>query len=104
MSNSKAHGVLLRWQRKSLNICAKDWRRWGLSKIINQVEYYRMRYPHGTKLRLTEPIEDKFTPKETGDIFTVDFIDDAGQIHGSWVSGGSIAVIIGKDKFEVVTE
>jgi len=34
----------------------------------------------------------------------VDFIDDAGQIHGSWVSGGSIAVIIGKDKFEVVIE
>lgn len=104
MSNSKVHGVSLRWQRKSLNICAKDWRRWRLSQIINQVEYYRMRYPHGTKLRLTEPIEDEFTPKETGDIFTVNFIDDAGQIHGSWASGGSIAVIIEKDKFEVVTE
>ncbi len=75
-----------------------------MSPIINKVEYYRMRYPHGTKLRLTEPIKDKFTPKEAGDIFTVDFIDDAGQIHGSWANGGSIAVIIGKDKFEVVIE
>lgn len=75
-----------------------------MSPIINKATYYRMRYPHGTKLRLTESIEDKFTPKEAGDIFTVDFIDDAGQIHGSWESGGSIAVIIGKDKFEVITE
>ena len=65
-----------------------------MSPIINKATYYRMRYPHGTKLRLTE----------AGDIFTVDFIDDAGQIHGSWASGGSIAVIIGKDKFEVVIE
>lgn len=73
-----------------------------MSPIINKATYYRMRYPHGTKLRLTEPIKDKFTLKEAGDIFTVDFIDDAGQIHGSWASGGSIAVIIGKDKFEVV--
>ncbi len=75
-----------------------------MSPIINKATYYRMRYPHGTKLRLTEPIEDEFTPKEEGDIFIVDFIDDAGQIHGSWASGGSIAVIIGKDKFEVITE
>ena len=75
-----------------------------MSQSINKVEYYRMSYPHGTKLRLTEPIKDKFTPKEAGDIFTVDFIDDAGQIHGSWANGGSIAVIIGKDKFEVVIE
>ena len=75
-----------------------------MSPIINKATYYRMRYPHGTKLRLTEPIKDKFTPKEAGDIFTVDFIDDVGQIHGSWASGGSIAVIIGKDNFEVVIE
>lgn len=61
-----------------------------------------MRYPHGTKLRITKPIEDRFTPKKEGDIFTVDYIDDAGQIHGSWQSGGSMAIIIGVDEFEIV--
>lgn len=73
-----------------------------MSHPIGKVEYYRMRYPHGIKLRLTEPIEDRFTPKEAGDIFTVDYIDDAGQIHGSWQSGGSMAIIIGVDNFEIV--
>lgn len=61
-----------------------------------------MRYPKGTKLRLTEPIDDKYSPKAVGDILTVDFIDDAYLIHGSWKSGGSIAIIIGLDEFEVV--
>lgn len=74
-----------------------------MSQTINKVEYYRIKYPRGTKLRLTEAIEDKFTPKKVGDIFIVDYIDDAGQIHGVWQSGGSIAIIIGLDSFEVVT-
>lgn len=71
---------------------------------INNIEYYRMRYPKGSKLRITKSIEDPYTPKEVGDIFTVDYIDDAAQIHGSWASGGSIAIIIGEDEFEVYTE
>ena len=69
---------------------------------INKVEYYRMRYPSGTKLRLTSPIQDPYNPKSVGDIMTVDYIDDACQIHGSWESGGSIAIIIEKDDFEIV--
>ena len=32
---------------------------------------------------------------------TVSFVDDAGQIHGSWSSGGSLALIAGLDMFEV---
>lgn len=71
---------------------------------INKVDYYRMRYPEGTRLRITSPIADPYTPKEVGDLFTVSHIDDAAQIHGSWDSGGSIAIIIGEDNFEVYTE
>lgn len=63
----------------------------------------RSKYPVGTKLRLTAPIKDRYTPKAAGDIFTVDCIDDAGNIHGSWASGGSMAIIIGVDEFEVIT-
>lgn len=73
-----------------------------MSNQINKLEYYRIKYPKGTKLRLTKPIEDKYSPKAEGDILIVDYIDDASQIHGSWSSGGSIAIIIGVDEFEVV--
>lgn len=73
-----------------------------MSIPIDKKAYYSMRYPKGSKLRLTEPIDDPYSPKEVGDIFTVSYIDDALQIHGSWVSGGSIALIIGKDSFEVI--
>lgn len=69
---------------------------------INKTELYRLRYPAGTKVMLTAPISDKYTPKEIGDIMTVDYVDDAGQIHGSWLSGGSMAIIIGVDEFRVI--
>lgn len=59
-------------------------------------------YTKGMKLRLTKPINDRFTPKDAGDIFTVDYVDDAGQIHGSWQSGGSMALITGVDEFEII--
>lgn len=65
--------------------------------------YYETLYPAGTKLKLTAPINDPYTPKEVGDILTVTFIDDALNIHGSWQSGGSIALIIGVDSFEIVS-
>ena len=56
----------------------------------------------GDKLRLLAPIEDQYTPKEAGDTMIVSYVDDAGQIHGTWESGGSIAVIIGVDRFEII--
>lgn len=63
----------------------------------------KSKYPKGMQLRLTAPIEDRYTPKAVGDILTVDYVDDTGQIHGSWSSGGSMAIIIDVDKFEVIT-
>ena len=46
-----------------------------------------------------ENIEDPYTPKYSGEKFTVHDIDDIGQIHGIWESGGSIAIIPEEDKF-----
>lgn len=74
-----------------------------MSHPINSIEYYRLRYPQGTKLRITKDIDDPYTPKKAGDIFTVGNIDDASQIHGHWESGGSMALIIGQDEFEVLS-
>lgn len=69
---------------------------------IDKPAVYRARWPHGTKLRLTKDIEDPYTPKRAGDIFIVDFVDDVGQIHGCWKSGGSMALIPERDSFEIV--
>lgn len=63
------------------------------------VEEYRALYPEGSRLELLEDLDDPYTPKKAGDIFTVSMIDDAGNIHGSWASGGSLSLIIGVDKF-----
>lgn len=73
---------------------------------INKKEMYSMRYPCGTVIELTEPIEDPYNPKKAGDRFVVDFVDDALQLQGHWLAParGSYAVIIEQDKFKIVTE
>lgn len=75
-----------------------------MGQEIDKRAVFSMRYPHGTILRLTAPIDDTYTPKAEGELFEVDFIDDDLQIHGRWLSGGSMALVIGKDKFEIVIE
>ncbi len=60
---------------------------------MNKAGHLGMRYPQGTRLRLTEDLQDRFTPKKAGDIFTVHYADDAGQLHGRWDSGGGMALI-----------
>lgn len=72
-----------------------------LSILDRNAESYRERYPEGTKLRLTAGLEDPYSPKKAGDIFVVDCVDDIGQIHGRWASGGSIALIPEVDSFEI---
>lgn len=66
---------------------------------------YELMYPRGTKLRLTKPIQDPYTPKQVGDIFTSSgVVDDEFQLSGSWESGGSMSLRLTDDSFEVVKE
>lgn len=44
-------------------------------------------------------IEMKGEPQYTGKTGVVQFIDDAGQIHGTW---GGCALIPKEDKFEII--
>ena len=69
---------------------------------MTDIEQYRKMYPKGSKLELLSDLSDPYTPKHAGDIFTVDMVDDAGNIHGSWASGGSLSLIIGVDQFRLV--
>lgn len=68
------------------------------------VAQYRAMYPAGTVLELTAPINDEYTPKDVGDRFIVSGVDDIGQIHGRFLSVGSMAIIPEVDKFKIVTE
>lgn len=64
------------------------------------------RYQIGTILELTKPLNDPYTPKGIGARMQVEYIDDALQIHGSWLSPdqGSIALIWGVDEFKIVQQ
>ena len=75
-----------------------------MSYPIDKKAVYSARYPHGTIIELTEPIQDPYSPKPVGGRFKVDYVDDALQLQGVWLSpqSGSIAVIIEKDKFKIV--
>lgn len=64
----------------------------------------RKEYTEGTKVRLLTDLEDDYSPHLAGDILTVSYVDDRGQIHGSWKSGGSLALIPEVDNFEKVVD
>lgn len=76
-----------------------------MSQPINKKELYSMRYPKGTVIELTEPIEDSYGGgKPAGSRFKVDYVDDFLQLHGVWQppQSGSIAVLIEHDRFKIV--
>ena len=56
----------------------------------------------GKRLRLTSYLDDRYTPKQVGDIFLCSGADDNNQLHGSWESGGFMALIVGVDSFEII--
>lgn len=76
-----------------------------MSQPIDKKMLYSMRYPKGTVIELTEPIEDSYGGgKPAGSRFRVDYVDDMSQLHGVWLppQSGSIAVLIEHDKFKIV--
>ena len=66
------------------------------------MRHIKVLYPKGTKIKLIK-MNDKYAPP-SGAIGTVDFVDDIGQIHVKWESGGSLALVIGEDDFKVIEQ
>ena len=55
----------------------------------------------GQRVRLLH-MEDPFQPVPDGTEGTVEFIDDAGQIHMKWDNGRSLALIPSVDQFTTI--
>ena len=58
----------------------------------NKLNMIKKLYPKGTKIKLINMKDDY--PIPFGTKGTVDFIDDAGQIHVNWNNGSSLALMI----------
>lgn len=59
------------------------------------------KYPKGTKIKCIK-LEDSFNPVPSGTDGTVEYVDDANQIHMNWENGSSLALIPDLDEFEVI--
>lgn len=72
--------------------------------MLDKKAVYSARYPYGTIIELTAPIDDEYSPKPAGSRFQVDFVDDALQLQGHWLEPqwGSLAVVIEVDSFKIV--
>lgn len=69
----------------------------------NWIKSIKEKYPEGTRIHL-ENMEDPFAPVPSGTEGTVDFVDDAGQIHMKWDNGRSLALVPGEDSFHKILE
>lgn len=61
------------------------------------VEGTRKLYPEGTRVKCIRMSGE--TSVKSGDLGTVNFVDDAGQIHVNWDNGSSLALIPGEDSY-----
>ncbi|MDD2216767.1 MAG: DUF4314 domain-containing protein [Eubacteriales bacterium] len=65
------------------------------------LKFMRDQYSPGTRIRLMQ-MNDPYAPIPSGTEGTVDFVDDAGQIHMKWDNGRSLALIPGEDSFSKI--
>lgn len=63
------------------------------------LQWLRNEYPKGTKIELIE-LEDPYRKIPAGTIGTVQFVDDAGNIHMHWETGSSLSLIYGVDSWK----
>ena len=62
----------------------------------------RNMYPPGCRVELEDMEANPYVKLSPGDLGTVQFVDDAGQIHVSWDCGHSLAMVFGVDHCKCV--
>ena len=65
-----------------------------------EVNYIKMRYPKGTRIRLNYMKDSQAVPSGTEG--SVVMVDSIGQIHMKWDNGRTLAIVPGEDSFSVI--
>lgn len=71
--------------------------------VSRYAERMQKLYPEGTRLVLNS-MNDPYAPVPPGTRGTVDFVDDAGQIHMKWDNGRTLAIVPSEDDFRKLTD
>ena len=72
-------------------------------RMSRYAERMQNQYPEGTRLLLNS-MNDPYAPVPPGTRGTVDFVDDAGQIHMKWDNGRTLAIVPSEDDFRKLTD
>ena len=69
-----------------------------------QVERIKNTYPKGSRI-MVDNMDDPYSPIPPGTTATVDFVDDAGQLHCTYDGvSSSLALIPNEDEFHIIKE
>lgn len=68
---------------------------------LNRIKSIKEKYPTGIRIKLIQ-MNDDYDPVPSGTEGTVDFVDDAGQIHMTWDNGRTLALVWGVDRFNII--
>lgn len=69
----------------------------------NKLQSIKNKYPIGSRVQMNKEMDDIQAIK-TGEMGTIDFIDDEGQIHVRWDNGSGLALIDGVDDFKIINQ
>ena len=75
----------------------------AFDNMARYAERMQKQYPEGTRLVLNS-MNDPYAPVPPGTRGTVDFVDDAGQIHMKWDNGRTLAIVPSEDDFRKLTD
>ena len=67
-----------------------------------EVNYIKMRYPEGTRIRLNYMKDSQAVPSGTEG--SVVMVDSIGQIHMKWDNGRTLALVPDEDSFSVIPQ
>lgn len=68
---------------------------------IMKINRLKEKYKPGMKIRLIHMDDIQAPPDGTEGV--VKFVDDIGTIHVNWSTGSSLGLILGVDKYELIT-
>ncbi len=75
----------------------------SFKNMSRYAERMQKQYPEGTRLLLNS-MNDPYAPVPPGTRGTVNFVDDAGQIHMKWDNGRTLAIVPSEDDFRKLTD